>query len=186
MNGAKKDERYIHYYFYDFIISVLVVNHNLNLEKDLKLEAICFMLKNLKEIDNNINNEDLKKWTKIINLLNEEKNFINDDFKYILKSINDNIFDEVNLFLYNKIDKFNEYIKIYLSKDMEIGLKSSNLYNWINDKLETFNQNDSEKYERLVETLKDNILELASLSMSKFYELSNKFSIIKIKWYFQN
>ena len=171
----KKDERYIHYYFYDFIISVLVVNHNLNLEKDLKLEAICFMLKNLKEIDNNKNNEDLKKMNiKIINLLNEEKNFINDDFKYILKSINDNIFDEVNLFLYNKIDKFNEYIKIYLSKDMEIGLKSSNLYNWINDKLETFNQNDSEKYERLVETLKDNILELASLSMSKFYELSKQ------------
>jgi len=171
----KKDERYIYYYLYDFIISILDVNHNINLEKDLKLEAICFMVKNLKEIDSKISNEEIDKMNvKIINLLNEEKNFVNDDFKYILKSINDNIFDEVNLFLYNKIDKFNEYIKIYLNKNMEIGLKGYNLYNWINDKLEIFKQNDPEKYERLVETLKDNILELASLSMCKFYELSKQ------------
>lgn len=171
----KKDERYIHYYFYDFIISILDANHNIEIEKDIKFEAICFIVKNLKEMDNNLTNEEINKVNKkIINMLDNEKKFVNDDFKYILKSINDNNFDEVKLFLYNKIDNFNEYINIYLSKDMEVGLKSRNLYDWINDKLEEFSQNEPVKYEKLFEAIKNNILELASLSMNKFYELSKQ------------
>ena len=171
----KKDEKDIYYYLYDLIISIFNFNKNIEIEKDLKLESICYILKNFKEIEKNINNEKIKQINDIIiNLLDKEKNFLEDDFKYIFKSINDNYFDEIKLFIYDKIDDFQQYLKIYLAKDMDITEKSAKLYKWINNKLEIFSQNYSEKYERLIEVIKENILELAKLSMNKFYELSKE------------
>ena len=110
----------------------------------------------------------------IIKLLDKEKNFIEDDFKKIFKSINDNYFDEIKLFIYDKIDDFQQYFQIYLAKNMDIKEKSTKLYNWINSKIEIFSQNDSEKYESLIKIIKENILELATLSINKFYELSRE------------
>jgi len=57
---------------------------------------------------------------------------------------------------------------------MDIKEKSTKLYKWINNKLELFSQNDSEKYESLINIIKENILELATLSINKFFELSKE------------
>ena len=169
----KKDEKDVYYYLYDLILTIYDYNKNIELEKELKLESICYILKNFKEVEKNINIEKIKQTNDIIiKLLNKEKNFIDDDLRYIFKSINDNYFDEVKLFIYDKIDDFQQYLQIYLAKNMEIKEKSNNLYKRINNKLEIFSQKDNEKYERLINAIKENILELATLSMNKFYELS--------------
>jgi hypothetical protein len=171
----KKDEKDIYFYLYDLVISIFDFNKNIEIEKDLKLESICYILKNFKDVEKNINNEKIKQTNDIIiKLLDKEKNFLEDDFKFIFKSINDNYFDEVKLFIYDKIDDFQHYLQIYLAKNMEIKEKSTNLYKWINNKLEIFSQKDSEKYQRLITIIKENILELATLSINKFYELSKE------------
>ena len=171
----KKDEKDIYFYLYDLIISIFDFNKNIEIEKDLKLESICYLLKNFKEVEKNINNEKIKQTNDmIIKLLDKEKNFIEDDFKKIFKSINDNYFDEIKLFIYDKIDDFQQYLQIYLAKNMDIKEKSTKLYNWINSKIEIFSQNDPEKYQSLIKIIKENILELATLSINKFYELSRE------------
>ena len=183
----KKDEKAIFLYLYDFIISSLNLNKELEIEKGLKLESICFIVKNFKQIYKQMNNEKINQMNEmIIRLLKEEKNFVEDDFKYIFNSIKDNNFDEVKLFLYNRVGDVREYLKIYLGKNMDIKDKGNKIYNWINDKLIQF-EKDTEKYDKFIEILKENIFELASLSTSKFYELSkqifpnqNKFIISKL------
>ena len=166
----KKNEKKIYFYLYDFIISIL--NSEQKIEKELKIESICFILKHYVEIVKHINNQEVKSMNNnLIKLFEKEKDFIEEDFKQILYSINDNIFDELKLYLFDKIHYFDECLKLYLHKDFTIPGKSSKLYKWINDKLILF-QKDEYKYDKLKETIKDNILPLAKLSLNKFFELT--------------
>ena len=181
----KKDDEKISFYLYDFIISILNVEKGI--EKQLKQKSICCILKNYKKIVKHLNNLEVKSMNNnLIKLLEKEKEFNTEDFKNILESISDNIFNEVKLFLFDKIDYFDECLKLYLNKDFIIPGKSSKLYKWLNDKIREYKK-QTYKYNKLRDSIKENILPLASISLSKFYELSkeifqgyNKQIIIKL------
>ena len=166
----KKNETKIYFYFYDFIISIFNIEQELS--TNLKLESISFILKNYTTIVKHINNQEVKSMNNnLIDFFEKESKFIEEDYKEILNSINDNIFNEVKLYIYDKIDYFDECLKLYLNKDFDISGKTEKLYRWINDKLKVIKRGDY-KYGKLLETIEENILPLASLSMEKFFNLS--------------
>ena len=104
----KLNQKKIYFYLYDFIIYIL--STNIVIEKELKKETICFILKNFKEKDNNSNdNTGIKLMEKnLINSIEREKSFNESDYKIILESIIDNEFNEIKLCLLNKLNKFNK------------------------------------------------------------------------------
>ena len=50
-------------------------------------------------------NNNLKK------ILEKESKFTNEEFKKMLTSIEDKIFDDVKLYIYDKIDYYNKFLK---------------------------------------------------------------------------
>lgn len=168
----KKNEDKIYFYLYDFIISIM--NYEQGIGKELKLESFCFILKNYKTIVKHINNQEIESMNNNIkNLIEKETDFNIEDFKKILYSINDKIFNPVKLYLFDKIDYFDDCLKLYLNEDFNIEDKSSKLYKWINDKIILF-QKDEYKLDKIKETIKENVFPLAKISLNKFYELSKE------------
>ena len=166
----KKNIDKIYFYLYDFIINIL--NIEKGLEKNLILDAICFILRNYSMIVKSINNQEITSLNNnLIKILENEKKFNDNDLKNVLFSIKDNLFNELKLFLYDKLFYFDDYLKLFLKKDYIIAGKSSRLYKWINDKLKLYQKGDL-KYDKLKEIIKDNSMPLASLSIYKFFELS--------------
>ena len=169
----KKDNIKIYFYLYDFIICILK-EEDIDLGIDLKLESICYILKNYTKIIKDINNQEVKLTnSNLIKIFEKEKNFTEENYKKILYSIDDTIFNEVKLFIYDKIDYFDDCLKLYIDKKFNISNKASKLYKWIHDKLHAYQKGGS-NYEKFIETLKEHCLPLAELSLNKFYELSKE------------
>ena len=168
----RKDKTKVFFYLYDFIIGTL--KEDIGLEKDLKLESICYILKNYTRIIKDINNQEVKLMnSNLIKIFEKETNFTDEDFKKILYSIDDNIFNEVKLYIYDKIDYFEDCLKLYLDTGFNLYNKPSKLYKWIKDKLLLY-QKGTFKYEKCIETLRENCLPLAILSLNRFYELAKE------------
>ena len=170
----KKNEMKSNFYLFEFIVNIL--NVEINLEKELKLEAICFILKNYKEFVKQINNQEVKNLTNnLIKQFGKETDFTEDNFKTILYSINDELFNELKLFLYDKIDYFEDCLKLYLDKKLNISerIRKTKLYKWLDDKIKLY-KIGTDKYEKLIEIIKENSYQLASLSLDNFIKLSEK------------
>ena len=171
----KKDEIRIYFYLYDFIISVLNVDKDFG--KDLKLESVCYILKYYTKINKHINNQEVKTMNNnLIKILEKETKFTDEEFKKMLTSIEDKIFNEVKLYIYDKIDYCDECLKLYLNKDFNISGKTTKLYKWINDKLQKY-QKGTYIYVKLLDSIKEHSLPLAELSLNKFYDLSREIDI---------
>ena len=173
VNWCKKiDDANIYFYLYDFIIEVL--NAEIELDKELKLESICYILKNLTIFIKEINDQEVKKINKnLINIIEKEKQFTDKDLEAILNKSDKEIFNELKLYLYNKIDYFEDYLNLYMNKEFNIIDKNTQLFNWIKNKLEILEKGTS-KYDKFVKIIKDYSLPLALLSEKKFFEISKE------------
>ena len=168
----KKDDIKIYFYLYDFIISMFSIEKEITI--NLKQKSICFILQHYTTIVKSINNQEVKSMNNnLIKLFEKETKFTEEDYKKILSSIKDPIFNEVKLYLFDKIDFSDECLKLYLNKNFNISGKNTKLFKWINDKLKTYEKNEY-NYEKLVETIKENALPIATLSLPKFFELSKE------------
>ncbi len=166
----KKNNIIIDFYLYDFIIGIL--NTDIIIEKEFKKAAICFILKNYELMVKDKNNQEINIMNNnLIKMIDKEKNFNEDDFKGILESIQDNNFNDLKLFLYDKLDDFKQYLVLYLSKKININEKETKIFNWIREKLSIFKEG-SNKYDDLIKTIEEHTLDLAFLSINKFFELA--------------
>ena len=171
----KKNVIKIYFYLYDFIISVL--NCDKELEKDLKLESICYILKYYTQINKHINNQEVKTMNdNLIKILEKESKFTDEEFKKMLGSIENKIFNEVKLYIFDKIDYCDQCLKLYLNKDFKLDDKPTKLFNWINSKLQIY-QKGTYIYVKFIDSIKEHTLPLASLSLNKFYDLSREIDI---------
>ena len=173
----KKKETKIFFYLYDFIISVLNVDKELG--KDLKLESICYILKFYTQINKHINNQEVKTMNNnLIKILEKETKFTDEEYKKMLSSIEDKIiiFNEVKLYIYDKIDYCDKCLELYLNKDFNISGKTTKLFKWINDKLQKYHKG-TYLYVKLIDSIKEHSLPLAALSLNKFYDLSREIDI---------
>ena len=101
----KLNKENIYFYLYDFIVYLL--NTDIEIENEVKKEAICFILKNYKFLEKDKNNQEIKLMIEnLINFIEQEKSFNENDYKVILESINDEKFNEVKMCLLDKLNKF--------------------------------------------------------------------------------
>ena len=101
----KLNKENIYFYLYDFIVYLL--NTEIEIENEVKKEEICFILKNYKLLEKDRNNQEIKIMIKnLINFIEQEKSFNENDCKAILESINDEEFNEVKICLLGKLNKF--------------------------------------------------------------------------------
>ena len=144
---------------------------------ELENNNIYFLNNNYENNENNNSSENKDNNKKennnnnLIKMIDKEKNFNEDDFKGILESIQDNNFNDLKLFLYDKLDDFKQYLVLYLSKKININEKETKIFNWIREKLSIFKEG-SNKYDDLIKTIEEHTLDLAFLSINKFFELA--------------
>ena len=103
-----------------------------------------------------------------------DKNLFNEnDYKIILKSIINNTFDEVKLFLYNQLEDYRLSIEFLLNEESNIKNKVERLFKFINKKIVELKGKVGKavEYDRFIRLIKDNINNLAKISMKDFYEL---------------
>ena len=182
----RKNENKIFFYLYDFIIEISR-NNDINIKKELRIESICYILKHYKQTIKKINNQEVESLIKIIIEFLKDEMFNKEDYKNILLSINDNMFDEIKLFLLEQTENYKECIEIYLSKNKNSNINNENdhIFIWIKNIINNMDKK-SKQYEELLEVIKDNIFSLISISIKDFYYLSreifknNKNEIIKI------
>ena len=167
----KKNEIKIYFYLYDFIIGFSNTDE-IDIDKEFKKEAICFTLKNHKLVVKDKNNQEMNIMNNnLIKILNKD-NFTEQDYKVVLDSIIDNNFNELKLFLFDKLDRFEDCLKLFLSDDLNISEhRDIKVFKWIQEKYDMFKDNKG-KYKILIQTLEEHTLDLATLSIEKFFELS--------------
>ena len=167
--SKKLDDIIIYFYLYDFIIYVL--STNIQIEKEFKKEAICFTLKNYKSIVKDKNNQEIILMiNNLINTIEKEQNFDENDYKIILSSVVDKEFNELKLFLFDKLENFKDCLELFLSKELIINDKENKVFNWIREKLKIFKERN-DKFKILIKTIEDHTMDLALLSINNFFEL---------------
>ena len=161
------NEDKIYFFLYDFIISISKVD---NFKKDIKIESACFILKNYKKIVKPINKLNVEYLNiRIMDFLSDRNTLSDKDYKIILDSIKDNIFDEVKLFLYNQLEDYKKSIELLLDENNYLKNRVERLFTFLRKKTEELKETD--KYLKLIEIIKDNIVKLAKISLKDFYEL---------------
>ena len=166
----KINENKIYFYLYNFIISISK-NNDVNIRKELRIESAKYILNNYKKAIKKINNQEVESLIKILIDFLKDEMFNEEDYKQILSSIIDDIFDDVKLFLLEKIGNYRDYLKLYLDKD-SINDKIE-IYSWINEKLNN-TKKDNKQYEDLIKGIQDNIFALINISLEEFYYLSRQ------------
>ena len=168
----RKNENKIFFHLYYFIIEISR-NNDINIKKELRIESICYILKHYKQTIKKINNQEVESLIKIIIEFLKDEMFNKEDYKFILLSINDNMFDEIKLFLLEQTENYKECIKIYLDKNKNsyINNENNHIFIWIKKIISNTDKN-SKQYKELLEVIKDNIFSLTSISIKDFYYLS--------------
>ena len=69
--------------------------------------------------------------------------------------------------------RFEDCLKLYLDKKLIIGQRNTKLYKWLDDKIKIY-KIGTDKYEKLLEIIKEHSFQLASLSLDNFIKLSGK------------
>ena len=161
------NEDKVYFFLYDFIISISKVD---SIKKDIKIESVCFILKHYVEIERPINKLKVEYLNlKIIEFLSDKDSITEKDYTKILEYIVDNTFDEVKLFLYNQLEDYKKSILFYLNEKNNIKNRVSRLFKFLKEKTEELQGTD--KYKIIISNIKDNIVNLAKISLKDFYEL---------------
>ena len=168
----KKNENNIYFYLYEFIIGISK-NNDIIIKKELRIETAIYIMKNYKKTVKKINNQEVERFIIMLIDFIKDEMFKKEDYKQILSSIVDNLFDEVKMFLLEKIEEYRKCLELYLDKDSNIKKKGLEVYKWIDKTINKISK-ESNEYKELIEGIKDNIFSLISISMDEFYYLSRQ------------
>ena len=127
----QKNEKKIFFYLYDFIIAISK-NNDINIKKELRVESASFILKHYTQTISKINNQEVESLINIIIDFLKDEMFNKDDYKQILSSILDNIFDDVKLFLMEEIGDYKGCLGLFLDEKSNLKNKNDEIYKWIN------------------------------------------------------
>ena len=167
----KKNDLKVNFFLYDFIIGYL--KSDIDADKELKEQAICFTVTYYTMVVKDKNNQEMSLMNQnLIQIIAKESKFNEDDFKLILDSIKDKDFDDLKLYLYDRLDNFMECLDLYLVKNLNLSEKRDEIvYNWIDNKLNAL-RGKEDKFNSFVNAIENHTMDLAVLSIKKFIELS--------------
>ena len=111
------------------------------------MEALYFILGNYGDVITEHNNEELQLFIKntIIDFIKDDQMFNDFDYNNILEKIKFNIFDEVKLYLLNRLKQYKKCLELFIEKHSNIDNKIERLFNWIDDTYKTLLNNDKGK-----------------------------------------
>lgn len=144
-----------------------------NIEKDLIYSAAEFILTKFCDIIENIDENRLVFLCDDINILiGKNDNNIDIDLKKILNFINNDYFDEVRLFIYQRLNDYENVINIFIKENSKIHKRVERFFTWINLTLTKF-KNDEKAYEMFESILleKNNLIKIAKLSPERLHLL---------------
>ena len=163
-------------YLYEFNIKIASKIH---FEKKENLEFSCFILNNytklIKDINLNEVNQLCNDLKNVFNSNDDPKNSYNeDDLQKVLSNCKENIFDDIKLFILQKLHHYSECLNIFIDPNCGISDKEKKLFTWLNMILThfTFKKNISE-LENIKNIIFDNIDQIIKISISQFENFIN-------------
>ncbi len=158
-------------YLYEFIIKI---SKTVELSKENIIHFSSFLLKNYSNIIKDINYIEINQLTiELINLF--EKYELNEnEYETILNNCNDNIFDDIKLFILTKLNKDSEIFKLYIDEKCSIENKEEKLFKWLNLILTEFsNKKENDKLKKIKDLIFLNLDSIIKISYTKFNTLIN-------------
>jgi hypothetical protein len=187
----------VNFFLYDFIIGYL--KSDIDIDKELKEQAICFTVTYYTMIVKDKNNQEMSLMNKnLIQIISKESKFNEDDYKIILESIKDKIpkyYHEIDI---NDLGITNEYLfnkvkenKLPKSKEVlkvtEISIPESEELDTKHFSKETHNLIDKNTYDNLQLGLKvHEILELLDLKNPNLDLIDDEFIKEKVSKFLTN
>ena len=179
----QKNNNKIYFYLYDMIIAISK-NSDVKIEKQLRIESACFILQNYRQTIKIINNQEVESLIVVLIDFLKDEMFNNDDYKQILSSMMDNIFDELKLFMLKKIEDYKSCLELFIDENSKIKDKDIEVYKWISNLIDNTKNKESKQYKEFIESIRENVLTLIEISMSDFINIErhifkNKKDIVK-------
>jgi len=179
----QKNNNKIFFYLYDMIIAISK-NSDVKIEKQLRIESACFILQNYRQTIKIINNQEVESLIVVLIDFLKDEMFNNDDYKQILSSMVDNIFDELKLFVLKKIEDYKSCLELFIDENSKIKDKDKEVYKWIFNLIDNTNNKESKQYKEFIESIRENALTLIEISMPDFIKIErhifkNKKDIVK-------
>ncbi len=144
-----------------------------DLKEDLRNSAAEYILTNFCSIIKDI---DLKRIYDLCNdiniLIGKDDRNIDINLRKIINYIKDDYFDEVKLFIYQRLDDYENVIQIFIKEDSKIENNETRFFTWINLTLTKF-KNDENAFNHFESLLleKSNLIKIVKLSPEKLHLL---------------
>ena len=166
----------------DFNLFVVGIYKKFQLSKEVIINSIINIIRDYSNVNKVIIEKKINKLIIIIiNILNNSI-FTEPDFKNILEHFNDeHIFDEIKIFIYERINQYQKCLELYINKDCKIHDKDEKIFSFINRIFAKLNEDEKNK---------DIILNFKNLVLKNMLfigEISEKNMLQIIKdWFYEN
>ena len=161
-------------------IFIVTIGKRINLEKDIKKEAIKYIIQ--KYYKHKVVKFDEKTITNNILEILEDKEFNNTDYNDILHSMTKYTFDEIRLLIYKKNENYKECLELYLDDKSILSNKEENIFQFINMTFYHLNRPETKNGQKSLENFKKIIFKNLALIGAKSIE---KFELMITTWFTQ-
>ena len=158
-------------YLYELIAKASKYVKDLN--SDLRTSAAEFILTNFCSIIKDIDEKRIYDLCNDINILiGKDDRDIDIDLRKIINYIKDDYFDEVKLFIYQRLGDYENVIQIFIKENSKIENNEERFFTWINLTLSKF-KNDENSFAQFESILleKANLIKIVKLSPEKLHLL---------------
>ena len=157
----------------DFNLFIINIYKNIKISKETIIDSIINILSIYSFIYKTPLEYKIKKIIIVIkNILNNKETFNENDYQRILVNFTDNIFDEIKVFIYQKLSRYKNGLEIFLKKESKIYNKEVKLYNYIETVLESLK--DKNMLIDFKNAILENMLNIGEISENTMLEIIYK------------
>ena len=162
-----------------FNIFIIQCYKNIKIPKEIIIGSIIFILSVYNIINKEMDNKTKKVINTIINALNYDDIFTLTDYENILIHFSGHIFDEIKIFIYEKIKKYKNCLEIFINKESLIFDKEDKLYKYVDKIFTSLSEQNGKLFLEFKNFVSENIANIGEISEQKMLE-------IIYKWFYTN
>ena len=151
----------------DFNLFIIKCYKNINLPKDAIIDSIVFILDVYNIIYKELDNKTIRIIKTIINILKTDSIFADSDFENISLHFSSHIFDEIKVFILEKLKNYKNCIELFFDKECIIKEKEGQLKDYIYKIFRNLKQNKDNGQSHFLEfknIIIDNINNIGEIS----------------------